>query len=404
MAVGIERINLYGGRFYADALALAALYGRDVRQVMVEQRSVVPPFEDAVTLAVNAVTRLLKPGDAKDIDLMIVATESAVDFSKPVSTWVHRLCGLPANCRSFEMKHACYAATGALKMSLAWIAGQPGRGKKVLLISPDLTRADLINSGYDFIGGGCAVAMLISEDPQILEIDLNKAGYWTQEICDTHRPTAAHEIVHNERSLFSYLDALDGAFDHYEEVTGGVDYDSYFKKHIYHAPFPGMTLQAHQLMMNRTGSADKAAIRKSFEEKVEEGLCWSKRLGTGYGASNFVCLMSLLESAKDLQARDKISMFSYGSGCQGEFYEATIGANALESVRSLKIREHLDERELLDADLYRRVENSRQGFIDCPSYTPVMDELNEAYRRLYEGRGLLVLKKVEEFEREYVWS
>jgi hydroxymethylglutaryl-CoA synthase len=404
MAVGIEKINLYGGRFYADALELAALYGRDVRQVMVEERSVVPPFEDSVTMAVNAAKRLLGPGDAKNVDLVIVATESAVDYSKPVSTWVQRFCGLPANCRSFEVKHACYSATGALKMSLAWVASQPGRGKKVLLISSDLTRADLINSGYDFIGGGCSVAMLISDNPQVLEIELGHAGYWTEEICDTHRPTAAHELVHNEKSLFSYLDALDGAFDHYEEINGKVDYESNFKKHIYHAPFPGMAYQAHQLMMNRMGLTDKAAIYKSFEEKVEEGLLWPKRLGTGYGASNFLCLMGLLESAKGLQAKDRISMFSYGSGCQGEFYDATIGEGAIDSVRSLDVREHLDGRLLLNPDLYRRVEDARQGYIDCRTCKPVMDELAEAYESLYEGKGLLVLKGVNEYEREYGWS
>src|SRR5262249_13194626 len=138
--------------------------------------------------------------------------------------------------------------------------------------SADFTRADLIKTGIDFIGGGCAAAMLVSDDPQVLEIDLTKAGYWTDEIYDTHRPTAMHEIVHTEKSLYSYLDALDGAFDHYEQVAGKVDYDHHFKKHIYHAPFPGMTLQAHKSMLNRAGIEDKAVVLKSFRDKVEESL------------------------------------------------------------------------------------------------------------------------------------
>src|SRR5262249_38813237 len=155
---------------------------RDTRQIMAEERSVVPPVEDAVTLAVNAAERLLTDADRKDIELLIVASESAVDFSKATSNWVHRFCRLPSNCRNFDIKHPCYSATGAFKMAASWVATQARPGKKALLISTDLTRADLLNSGFDFIGGGCAVAMLISRDPQVLDVDLDRAGYWTYEI------------------------------------------------------------------------------------------------------------------------------------------------------------------------------------------------------------------------------
>lgn len=404
MAVGIEKINLYGGRFYLDAVELATLYGKDTRQIMAEQRSVVPPVEDAVTLAVNAAKRLLADEDRKDIELVIVASESAVDFSKSTSTWVHRFCGLPSNCRSFEVKHACYGATGALKMALAWVASEARPGKKALLISTDLTRADLLKSGFDFIGGGSAVAMLISQNPQVLEVDPRRAGYWTYEISDTHRPTSTHEIVHNEKSLYSYLDALDGAFDHYESVNGKVDYDRYFKKHIYHAPFPGMTLQAHQAMLNRYEIFDKAAVLKSFQEKVEGSISWSKRLGTAYGASNFICLMSLLHASHDLQPKDRISVFAYGSGCQGEFYEASVGAGAPENVRAQAIDKHIDARHRVSVDQYRWLENARQALIDLENCRPDMGELEPEYKRLYEGQGLLVLKGVENYERRYDWS
>jgi hydroxymethylglutaryl-CoA synthase len=199
VVVGIEKINLYGGRFFVDSLELAEANGKDTRQVMIEQRSVTPPFEDPITLAVNAGRRLLDGTDPTDIELLMVGSESAVDFSKATSTWVQRFCGLPANCRTFDVKLACYGATGAVKMAASWVASQARPGKKALVISTDFTRADTVKSGLDFIGGGCAAAMLISDDPQVLEIDLARAGYWTDEISDTHRPTSMHEIVHTEK-------------------------------------------------------------------------------------------------------------------------------------------------------------------------------------------------------------
>jgi len=135
--VGIEKINLYGGRFCTDAIELAKAQGRDLdhvfNQVMVKTRSVFPAYEDTVTLAVNAAKRLLSPDDAQDVELLIVATESGVDFGKPVSTWVHRYCNLPTHCRTFEMKHACYGATAAVKTAAMWVKAGLSPGKKALV-------------------------------------------------------------------------------------------------------------------------------------------------------------------------------------------------------------------------------------------------------------------------------
>jgi len=409
MKIGIEKLNLYAGRLCTDAVKLAEARGKEqryaVEQVMVGARAVIPVFEDAVTLAVNAARPLLTPEDAKSIELLIVNTESSVDFGKPVSTWVHRFCGLPVNCRNFELKHACYGGTGALKMAALWVASGVRPGKKALVISADFTRPHL-EDGFDFVGGGGAVAMLISADPHVLAFEPGKAGYWTQEIADAFRPTSTTEIVDNQTSLYSYLDALEGAFSHYEQIAGPIDYVTAFKKHIYHAPFPGMALQAHRAML-RSADMPKAAILQSFRTKVQEGLHFARRIGTTYGASNFVSLLSLLSVAEDLDAGDPISLFSYGSGCQGEFYDGTIGPGARAMVRSLELDRRLDERASLSFDLYERNERLRRSFTDSPDYAPVRTG-DHAYDGLYEEhyarRGLLVLKQVKDYHRTYELS
>lgn len=405
--VGIEKLDLYAGRMMLDAVALGLERGRDLahltEQIMVGERSVYPPFEDAVTLAVNAARRLLSPEDLAAVELLVVGSESGVDFGKPISTWVHRFCELPPNCRSFEVKHACYGGTAALKTAAQWVASGARPGKKALVISTDITRPAL-ETGMDFAAGGCAVAMLVSDTPRVLEIDLDKAGYWTSEIADTFRPTARVETGDNQTSLFSYLDALDGALGHYEEQVGPLDYSAAFRRHIYHAPFPGMTLQAHRTLLERSDSYDRAALRASFEERVAPGLAFARRIGTAYGASNFVCLLGMLHSDSGLRAGDRISLFSYGSGCQGEFYGATVGAHALADTRARAVDRHLDERLRLTTAQYEAGERAREAAIDRADDEPPRDLVPGAYEQVYQGRGLLVLQRVEQFYRRYAWS
>jgi hydroxymethylglutaryl-CoA synthase len=408
MSVGIEKVNLYAGGFRTDAVSLAIARGKDrayaVDQVMLGERSVIPLYEDAVTLAVNAARPMLTREDAQAIELVIANTESSVDFGKPVSTWIHRFCGLPANCRSFELKHACYGGTGALKMAALWVASGVRPGKKALVVSTDFTRPH--GDGIDYVGGGGAVAMLISGDPQVLSFDPAHAGYWTNEISDAFRPTSTLEVVNSQISLYSYLDSLDGAYCHYEEVVGAGDYARQFKKHIYHAPFPGMTFQAHRSLMRRF-NASKATINESFQEKVAGGLSFAKRIGTAYGASNFVSLLGHLHTAEDLSPGDRISFFSYGSGCQAEFYHGTVGPSAQAYVRGLGLDKALDSRVSLSIAQHELNEALRQEYTDRPDHTPVRTG-DRAYDALYEehyaGRDRLVLKAVKDHLRTYEMS
>lgn len=405
--IGIERLTFYAGRLCLEIPELVAaradLDGAYVReQLGCEQRSVYPPFEDAVTLAVNAAKAILTPEDVDAIALLIVGTESAVDCGKPVSTWVHRLCGLSANCRNFEVKHACYGTTGALKMAGAWLAAQNDPTQKALVINADLSRK-FLNTPYEPTGGGCAVAMLVSQNPEILALDLNRVGYWTNEISDTFRPTTTTEIFNGQISLYAYLDALDGAYQHYEATVGPVDYDAAFKKHIYHAPFPGMPLQAHRNQLSGLGMPKLAAIA-NFEQKVAESLVFAKRIGMAYGGSTFVNLLSLLSTANELQAGDEISIFAYGSGCQGEFYAGIVGENAIAPVQGLNLAQTLDARHGLTVADYETLETIREQSIDCPNWQRNHPLLDQVYAQAYDGQGLLVLESVQDYHRSYQWS
>ncbi|WP_437786866.1 hydroxymethylglutaryl-CoA synthase family protein [Sorangium sp. So ce1097] len=414
MRVGIEKLNLYAGRLVLELSDLVRSRGGDLGylkdRIMSERRSVYPVYEDTVTLAVNAARRVLSPEDIKDIELLVVGTESAVDMGKPVSTWVHRFCELSPNCRNFEVKHACYGGTAALKTAASFIASGARPGKKALVISADLSRPAQAAGGHlaqavanhspELILGGCAIAAIVSADPGVLELDLDRAGYWTRDVADTFRPTSTAEEGDQMESLYSYLDALDGAYDHYEALVGSIDYDAAFKKHIYHVPFPGMALQAHMALMGRF-ITDKAALRASFDRKVAEGLGFARQIGTSYGASNFVCLLAMLQAAEDLDPGDRISLFSYGSGCQGEFYSATVGPRAR---AALDVDLHLRERARLTVAEYDESERARGESIDRRDYQPDRGVPKGFYERCYAGKELLVLKQIGGYRREYEWS
>ncbi len=405
MAIGIEKLNVYAGRFSLDLSKLAAERGSDpgyVReQLMCEERSVYPPFEDAVTLAVNAARPLLTDAEKDAVELVVTATESGVDFGKPVATWVHRYCELPSNCRAIEVKHACYACTGALKMALAWLAAHARPGAKALVIGTDLTRPAL-GSPAEVIGGGCAVAMLVGEDPGVLKLDPRHCGYWTREIADTFRPTASEERVNDQLSLASYLDALEGAYEAYTSRMIDADYPSSFARHIYHAPFPGMTKLAHRTL--RPSLEKNIKPKVDFEENVAPGLRLAKRIGTSYGASNFVSLAGWLCAEDSSLEEQTLSLFSYGSGCQGEFYAAHFGSEAGSRVRAQRIPQQFDEREPLSVSEYERIERGRSASIEQSEFDSGTLDEGGKWRKAYKDRGLLILDRVQNFERTYTWS
>ncbi len=407
MTVGIEKLSLYPGRLCMDALELARAAGCDPeqvgRQVMIGLRTVVPAHEDAVTMAVNAATLLLSPEDRRDVELVIVNTESGVDYSKSVASWVHRFCELPTRCSGFEVKSACYGAVGALRLAAHWVASGVRPGKKALVVSTDFSlRTPDVE--LDMVGGGCAVAMLVGRDARVLELDLDRRGCWTSEIADTFRPAARVEIADGEVSLYSYLDALEGAYEDFERSTGARDYAASFEKHIYHAPFPGMAFQAHRAMLRRAGAAGASEVRRSFDERVRDGLHLARRLGTAYGASNFVGLLGHLIAAPDLSPGDRVSLFAYGSGCQGEFYSGRLGAAAAARGEFAALDRAVDARRRVGMAEYARFEDLRDEYASRADYVVDRDAVPGVYDDLYRGQHLLVLREVKAWRRTYEWS
>ena len=403
-SIGIEKLNMYGTSMFLDQGSLAQARGKDPEQIkkdfLIEERSLNPPWEDAVTMAANAALAMLSKEDIDDIGMLIVGTEGSVDFGKPISTNVHSALGLSPHVRNYETKFACYSGVAALDTALNWIASGLNRGKKALVIASDFSRQHL-NMIEEFVMGGCAAAALISDTPKIIEYHLDKKGTWTTDIYDTFRPSALAEVGNNEVSLFSYMDAVEGSYNHYKEAAGGnVDFDADFAYFVYHTPFPGIAFQAHRTLTRENSPKSKAELRADFEKRVIPALTYSKRVGSTYGTSNLTCLAALVNHAPDVEGRD-IALFAYGSGAIGEFYSGKILPGARTEMGKLNIDANLNKRRQCTVDEYETIEKIRDSYVENPNFEPDFSILDGWYKEHYEGSGLLVLRGVKDWYRNY---
>ncbi len=107
--VGIEALNVYGGSAKIDVRMLAEARQLDTTRfdnLMMKEKTVVMPYEDPVSYAVNAAKPIvdsLSDDDRKRIEMVITCSESGVDFGKSMSTYIHAYLGLSRNCRLFEL-------------------------------------------------------------------------------------------------------------------------------------------------------------------------------------------------------------------------------------------------------------------------------------------------------------
>ncbi|EHR34453.1 hydroxymethylglutaryl-CoA synthase family protein [Helcococcus kunzii] len=170
--VGIEKINLYIPEYYIDIKKLAEKRLVDPNKYLVgigqEKMSVIPSSQDIISMASNAAINMIDDEDRKLIDQVIFATESGIDFSKSAATVVHDILKINSFASSFEIKQACYSTTAAIKIAVNYIKQNPGR--KVLVLSSDISKYGANTPGEVTQGAG-AIAMLISENCEILEIN-----------------------------------------------------------------------------------------------------------------------------------------------------------------------------------------------------------------------------------------
>lgn len=319
MNIGIDKIGFYSPHLYVDMNELAVARNVDPGKFTIgigqEKMAVAPITQDPVSMAANAAREILNETDIEKIDLVIVGTESGVDHSKSIATYIHPLLGLKPQTRAFEIKQACYGATAGLQMAKGHITLHPD--SKVLVIGTDIARYGLRSSGEVTQGAG-AVAMLISQEPRVLMLEEHHA-YHTEDIMDFWRPTyAENAFVDGKFSNEQYIAFFNRVWEQYKETSGLqlADYEAI----CFHMPYTKMGLKALRTILDETDETKRELLLANYEMSK---IC-NKNVGNIYTASLYLSFLSLLENHDDLKAGQRIGFYSYGSGAVGEFFSGIL--------------------------------------------------------------------------------
>ena len=414
MRVGIEDLSSYGGRACLDVRTLFRSRGLDLERfgnLMMQKKAVGLPWEDPVTNGVNAARPIvdrLSEAERGRIELLVTASESGIDFGKSLSTYLHQHLGLSRRCRLFEVKQACYGGAAALQMAAAFVASGASPGAKALVVATDTARAAAKLTYAEPSQGTGASAVLVGEEPEVLELDFGANGYWGYEVMDTCRPTAEFETGDPDLSLLSYLDCLEKSWEVYAERVEGADFADTFDYLAFHTPFGGMVKGAHRMMMRKLKRAGPAACDADFERRVQPSLLHCVEVGNIYSATLFLALQGIVDRG-DFRTPRRVGLFAYGSGCSSEFFSGSVTGRSQEKLRSHALAERLRERYDLTMEEYDRLLDlnaswtfgTRDREMEREMENGPLAPLAPLYASHFAGRGLLVLDGIRNYHREY---
>ena len=182
--VGIDDMAAYIPNLYLSIADLAEArnleYAKLNKGLGLTAMSVPDAHEDVATMAANAVLELLQRNNLQpaQIGRIYLGTESALDGSKPVATYVldmlsqyfEPMYGKDAflNCDVVDMTFACIGAVDALQNTLDWAQG--GSGRIGIVVGSDVARYEL-QSGGEYTQGAGAIALLVKQNPRLLALD-----------------------------------------------------------------------------------------------------------------------------------------------------------------------------------------------------------------------------------------
>ncbi len=386
--VGIEAISTHIPRHFIDLKTLAKANGTDPDKYYHglggRRMAVIQPGEDPLTLAVEAARKLFDRYSVKrkDIGLVIVGTETAIDAAKPIAAYVHGILGLPGECRTFDTKHACYGCTAALKTAADWCRSGSARGRKALVIATDIARYDNDSPGEPTQGAG-AVAMIVGQSPALLALEDYPEAVFTEDAMDFWRPHyRSTAVVDGHASIDNYLKALESTYRRFKHESGLAfeDYDYL----LFHVPFPKMAFKAFRLLYEREMKSENGNrfenMETDYRARSWPALWANIEIGNVYAGSLYISLASLLEKQSLRPQSRRLGFFSYGSGCCAEFFSGRVGPDASAWEGKIGLQEALDNRIELDHASYRRFRAESERLLKNGSFQEDLrlDDMGEA--------------------------
>lgn len=391
--VGIDRITFATPNCYLSMKDLAIARGIDPNKFTIgigqSQQAVPPNHQDIVTLGAQAALPLMPYIDSNRLKMVIVGTESGVDASKSSALYIHKLLNLSSWVRCVEVKEACYGGTAALMMARDYVLTHPGA--QVLVIAADIARYGVGTPGEVTQGAG-AVAMLVSENPHVLQIN-NDSVVKSAEIQDFWRPV--YQSTALARGKFSTEQYIRMFCDVWQKYSAENDCNfNDFEAICFHLPYTKMGLKALQAgLEENSGASLTGDTHEHLLARYQDSTQYSRRIGNIYTGSLYLGLISLLDYdyfrnfcdsstvagdsstvACDLSSAansnesplhlspllpcQKIGLFSYGSGAVAEFFSATLVPDWRSALFSNQHLKSLNNRTQLSVSQYEEMFNS----------------------------------------------
>ena len=391
--VGIDRITFATPNCYLSMKDLAIARGIDPNKFTIgigqSQQAVPPNHQDIVTLGAQAALPLMPYIDSNRLKMVIVGTESGVDASKSSALYIHKLLNLSSWVRCVEVKEACYGGTAALMMARDYVLAHSGA--QVLVIAADIARYGVGTPGEVTQGAG-AVAMLVSENPRVLQIN-NDSVVKSAEIQDFWRPV--YQSTALARGKFSTEQYIRMFCDVWQRYSAENDCNfNDFEAICFHLPYTKMGLKALRAgLEENSGASLTGDTHEHLLARYQDSTQYSRRIGNIYTGSLYLGLISLLdydyfrnscdssEPACDspevscdsssaansnesplhlspLLPGQKIGLFSYGSGAVAEFFSATLVPDWRSALFSNQHLKSLNNRTQLSVSQYEEMFNS----------------------------------------------
>jgi hydroxymethylglutaryl-CoA synthase len=388
MQFGIDKISFYTSSYYLDLKTLAAKRNIAVAKFYDDlgqkKMGICAPDEDIVTLAANAATKILAETDVNAIEHLLFATESSFDCSKSAGTYLHELLQLNPRCRVIELKQACYGATAGLQLAIALLRQNPE--KKVLLIATDVAHYELNSPGESSQGAG-AVAMLLTADPRILAIN-PESGIYTKNAMDFWRPNyRTCAFVDGRLSCDLYLTLLEKTWQQYTAISNRKFTDhAYF---CYHISVPKLVEKAHKRLI-KINNQKASVLEAELYKNLDYSLIYSREIGNCYTASLYLGIISLLENLPQNASNQLLGLYSYGSGCIGEYFSGQIATHYQTMLYPSYHQALLSARKELSFDEYLEFYNftlpQDEHALDIPKFTTGNFRLSayKQHKHIYE--------------------
>jgi len=423
--VGIDDLAIYVPKLYIDYKDFALARGIDPQKleygIGIRKMAIADTNQDPACMAANACLKLMQKNHLhpQDVGRLYVATESALDESKALNSFVIGMLeqvygdGSFEHAGGIECKFACVSGSYALHDNANWIRAEENGGKAAIVIVSDIAKYDLGSAG-EYTQGAGAVALLIKEEPRLMAFDPKVVSTVIKNEYDFYRPFGKETpLVNGGYSNLLYLIQVRKAFDAYKEKalkTGLIklgegeaitDHIDFFSVHL---PYRRMGEKAlayllrhewrhlsrwrhviKEVGMNEPQPKDprgtiesiladtdfmkadeqfrRAFMQTSFynetyEKKMASSLEASTVIGNLYTASMYMSLRSLLEFEYKKGTdldHKRVGFGSYGSGSSAMVFSGIVQPTYKEVVKDMDLESDIGDRIKLSIDDYERL-------------------------------------------------